>query len=275
MGADPKDTPRSIAKAKPTLFTIGHSTRTLEEFATILRTHGVAVLVDVRTVPRSRRVPQFNAETLGHDLARWGIEYLPMPALGGLRKPRPDSPNAAWRNTSFRGYADYMQTPAFQAGLEQLIQTASARPTAIMCAEAVPWRCHRSLIGDALIVRGWQVMDLMGERSVRPHKLTDFARVKGTQVTYPPAQAEQAAHSGHLRSRQRNRAPARRPEGVIHPGDAVDHKGIRHHRDHGRLDHQQRSRLGNETERDDKRRRPGRRMAHIEQNHRRTGQAQR
>jgi uncharacterized protein (DUF488 family) len=169
----------------PTVFTIGHSTRTLEELVAILRSHGVTALVDVRTVPRSRRVPQFNAETLAGDLAGSGIEYVLLPALGGLRKPAPDSDNMAWRNASFRGYADYMQTPAFQGGLGQLARIASARPTAIMCAEAVPWRCHRSLIGDALIVRGWRVLDLMSERSAKPHKLTDFAKVDGTRITYP------------------------------------------------------------------------------------------
>ena len=171
--------------SKPTLFTIGHSTRSLEEFASILQSHGVSTLVDVRTVPRSRHVPQFNAETLGRDLAGWGIKYVPLPALGGLRKASKDSINLGWRNASFRGYADYMQTPAFRAGLEQLIQIASAKPAAIMCAEAVPWRCHRSLIGDAMIARGWRVIDLMDRNSARPHKLTDFAKVDGTKVTYP------------------------------------------------------------------------------------------
>lgn len=168
-----------------TLFTIGHSTRSLEELVEILKAHGVRALVDVRTVPRSRRVPQFNAETLGRDLAGRQIEYLPLPALGGLRKPRPDSANGAWQNASFRGYADYMQTPAFHAGLEQLIEAASDKPAAIMCAEAVPWRCHRSLIADAMIARGWHVIDLMALRSAKPHKLTSFAKVNGTEVTYP------------------------------------------------------------------------------------------
>jgi uncharacterized protein (DUF488 family) len=169
----------------PTLFTIGHSTRTLEDLVSVLKSHSVAALVDVRTVPRSRRVPQFNGDTLGGDLAKWGIQYVPLPALGGLRKPKPDSSNLAWRNASFRGYADYMQTPAFHTGLEALIRVASAKPTAIMCAEAVPWRCHRSLIGDAMIARGWNVVDLMNERSAKPHELTEFAKVKGTTVTYP------------------------------------------------------------------------------------------
>ena len=167
------------------LFTIGHSTRSLEEFVAILKAHGICVLADVRTVPRSRHVPQFNTETLGHDLSGRGIEYVHLPSLGGLRKASPDSTNLAWRNSRFRAYADYMQTPAFQAGLEELIPIASIKPTAIMCAEAVPWRCHRSLIADALIARGWQVIDLMSERSAKPHKLTEFAHVEGTRVTYP------------------------------------------------------------------------------------------
>ena len=170
------------------MFTIGHSTRTLEELVGILKAHGVGTLVDVRTVPRSRRVPWFNAETLGGDLGRVGIGYVPMGELGGLRKARADSMNTGWRNASFRGYADYMQTPAFEAGVERLIEIASSGPTVIMCAEAVPWRCHRSLIGDAMIARGWRVVDLMGEKSAKPHKLTEFARVEGTKVTYPGEQ---------------------------------------------------------------------------------------
>jgi uncharacterized protein (DUF488 family) len=169
----------------PTVFTIGHSTRTLQELVAILKSHDVSLLADVRTVPRSRHMPQVNAETLAGDLAAWGIEYVPLRALGGLRKPKPDSINMAWRNASFRGYADYMQTQAFRAGLEQLVQIASAKRTAIMCAEAVPWRCHRSLIADALLIRGWRVFDLMSERSAKLHELTDFAKVEGTHITYP------------------------------------------------------------------------------------------
>jgi len=174
-----------MPRRQPTLFTIGHSTRSLEELIEILLAHGVAVLADVRTVPRSRRVPQFNAETLGRDLAKAGIEYHPMPALGGLRRTKADSINTAWRNASFRGYADYMQTKAFEAGLKELIKIARAKPTAIMCAEAVPWRCHRSLIADALLVHNWQVIDLMSKTSAKPHKLTPFAKVEGTRITYP------------------------------------------------------------------------------------------
>ncbi len=172
-------------KNKPTLFTIGHSTRTLEEFVAALEAHGIRVVADIRTVPRSRRVPQFNAETIGSELAKYGIEYRPLAGLGGLRKARPDSKNMAWRNASFRGFADYMQTEEFEAGIAELIELASRRPTVIMCAEAVPWRCHRSLVGDAMLVRGWQVMDVMSEKSARPHALTGFAKVRGKRVTYP------------------------------------------------------------------------------------------
>lgn len=174
-----------MPKRVRTLFTIGHSTRTLEELVSILLAHGVSMLVDVRTVPRSRHVPQFNEDTLGRDLASRGIDYVHLSALGGLRKTRADSVNQGWRNASFRGYADYMQTPAFRKGLDELIRIAKARPTAIMCAEVLPWRCHRSLIGDAMLVRGWQVLDLMGAGAPRPHQLTDFAKVRGTQITYP------------------------------------------------------------------------------------------
>ncbi len=178
-----RETVRSTAPR--TLFTVGHSTRTLEEFGSLLKAHRIGILADVRRVPRSRRVPHFNAEILAVDLAQWGVEYVPLPALGGLRKPQRDSVNLAWHNPGFRGYADFMQTPAFEAALAQLIQMASRKPTAIMCAEAVPWRCHRSLIADALIVRGWRVVDLMSESSAKPHTLTPFARVEGTRVSYP------------------------------------------------------------------------------------------
>jgi uncharacterized protein (DUF488 family) len=174
-----------LSQEVSTVFTIGHSTRTLAELVAIFQSHDVSELADVRTVPRSRHVPQFNAETLPSALAASGIEYMSLPALGGLRKASPDSVNSAWRNASFRGHADYMQTAAFRAGLKQLIRIASAKRTAIMCAEAVPWRCHRSLIADALIVRGWRVLDLMSERSAKLHKLTDFAKVDGTRITYP------------------------------------------------------------------------------------------
>jgi uncharacterized protein (DUF488 family) len=151
----------------------------------MLKAHGVELVVDVRTVPRSRRNPQFSRENLPASLAAAGIGYIHLPELGGLRKPRPDSINAAWRNDSFRGYADYMQTAEFAAGIEHLLELAAERPAAVMCAEAVPWRCHRSLIGDALTARGHRVENIMSATSRTPHRMTPFARVEGTTVTYP------------------------------------------------------------------------------------------
>jgi len=179
-----------MPKPPPKLFTIGHSTRSLDEFLAILTEHKIKLLVDVRTVPRSRRVPQFNTENLAEPLPPRHIQYLHLPALGGLRKARPDSINTAWRNHSFRGYADYMQTPKFESGLKELMALASKKATVIMCAEAVPWRCHRSLIADALLVRNWDVIDLFSETSAKPHKLTDFAKVEGIHITYPSPQPQ-------------------------------------------------------------------------------------
>jgi len=170
-----------------TVYTIGHSTRSSEDFLQLLQSHGVQQLVDVRTVPRSRHNPQFNQDTLPATLAGAGILYAHLPELGGLRKARPDSINDAWENASFRGYADYMQTPEFAAGLEHLLALARERPTVIMCAEAVPWRCHRSLIGDALLARGHAVEDILSPTRRSPHKMTRFAQVEGERVTYPKA----------------------------------------------------------------------------------------
>src|SRR5437899_4065152 len=165
----------SMPKSPPKLYTIGHSTRTLEEFLEILAAYDIKLLADVRTVPRSRRVPQFNTDHLAKFLPRHHIKYLHLPALGGLRKTHADSPNTGWRNASFRGYADYMQTPKFEQGLEELIHLAKQEQIAIMCAEAVPWRCHRSLIGDALTVRGIRTEDVMSLTRRRVHTLTAFA----------------------------------------------------------------------------------------------------
>ncbi len=151
----------------------------------LLAAHGVEQVIDIRTIPRSRTNPQFNRDTLPKTLERAGIGYLHMPALGGLRHARPDSPNTAWRNMSFRGYADYMQTPEFAAAIAELIETGEKKQTAIMCAEAVPWRCHRSLVGDALTARGVAVEDILSPTRRSPHKLTPFARVEGTRVWYP------------------------------------------------------------------------------------------
>jgi len=166
--------------------TIGHSTRTLDEFIGLLRAHGVICIVDVRTVPRSRHNPQFNKTTLPRSLKRAALGYVHMAGLGGLRHFRRDSLNTGWRNASFRGYADYMETPEFKQSLEELIQLANQQPIALMCAEAVPWRCHRSLIADALLVRGIRTEDIMSPTRRQVHRLTSFAKVRGTTITYPP-----------------------------------------------------------------------------------------
>ena len=167
------------------MMTIGHSNRPLEEFLALLEAHGVEVLVDVRTVPRSRHNPQFNREALPASLVAAGVEYVHMPGLGGLRHVRRGSINTGWRNASFRGYADYMQTPEFAQNLEELLQLEKGRRVAVMCAESVPWRCHRSLIADALAVRGIEARHIMSVAKAEPHRLTRFARVEGQRVTYP------------------------------------------------------------------------------------------
>jgi hypothetical protein len=173
-----------------TILTIGHSTRPLDEFIELLRLNGVTLLVDVRTVPRSRHNPQFNQESLPESLSAHGIAYQHLPELGGLRKTRKDSPNTGWENASFRGYADYMQTPEFEAALKHLIDLADEQQAVLMCAEAVPWRCHRSLIADALVVRGITVEHILGPTSRRPHTLRAFAHVDGTRITYPPEEPD-------------------------------------------------------------------------------------
>ena len=172
-------------RSAPVIFTVGHSTRSFEELVAILRAHGVKRLVDVRRIPRSRHNPQFNRETLQKALHHRRLNYRHMKALSGLRHASPNSINIGWRNASFRGFADYMQTPAFREGLERLVEMAVRQPTAIMCAEAVPWRCHRSLSADALIARGYEVRDIMSAASAKPHILNPMARVHGQQVTYP------------------------------------------------------------------------------------------
>ena len=177
------------------IFTIGHSTRPIDEFIRLLQSHEVHRLVDVRTVPRSRFNPQFDNSRLPSLLQDGGIHYLHVPELGGLRKPRPDSQNNGWRNTSFRGYADHMQTDTFRHGLERCLELAARERIALMCAEAVPWRCHRSLIADALVARGVEVLEITGEGRSRAHTLASFARVEGTTVTYPAPEALDAPSS--------------------------------------------------------------------------------
>jgi uncharacterized protein (DUF488 family) len=172
---------------RPLVCTIGHSNRPIETFVGLLHSNEIERVLDVRTVPRSRHNPQFDRDTLPGSLEAVQIGYSHLPALGGLRHARPDSPNYAWRNRSFRGYADYMQTPEFDESVEWVAETANTERCVLMCAEAVPWRCHRSMIGDALLVRGFRVEDIIGPKARKPHLLTAFARVDGTQITYPPA----------------------------------------------------------------------------------------
>ena len=172
------------------VFTIGHSTRTIADFIRLLKAHAVQRVIDVRTIPRSLHSPQFNRDQLSLALHRARIHYSHMPGLGGLRRPRRDSPNMAWRNSSFRGYADYMQTPTFRENLDRCIELAKRERVVLMCAEAVPWRCHRSLIADALLVKGIESREITSGVRARPHSLTRWARVTGTRVTYPAALPE-------------------------------------------------------------------------------------
>ena len=175
------------------IWTIGHSTRSIEAFISLLHAHGITLLVDVRLMPYSRRHPQFNKEALGLSLERAGVRYAAMGGLGGRRTARPDSINLGWRSEGFRGYADYMQTEPFRQALEDLMHLAKATPAAIMCAEAVPWRCHRSLISDALVAKGWTVRHILAPQRADQHSLTPFARVEGGAVTYPaPAPGDPA-----------------------------------------------------------------------------------
>ena len=167
------------------IYTIGHSTHAIGEFIDILKAHHIEQVVDVRTIAKSRHNPQFGEQTLAVSLAEQQLKYLRLEKLGGLRPTMKDSINKAWRNKSFRGYADYMQTSEFTEGLHELIQLAKNGTTTIMCAEAVPWRCHRSLIGDALLLRDIEVIDIMNHKSTKPHTLTSFAVVDGLSLTYP------------------------------------------------------------------------------------------
>lgn len=183
-------TKRASKPTPPIIMTIGHSTRPIEEFIRLLQAHAVTRVVDVRTVPRSRHNPQFNLDILPASLKAADIGYTHMAALGGLRHTTKDSINMGWRNASFRGYADYMQTPEFAKAMDGLIQLAKKDRIALMCAEAVPWRCHRSLIADALLVRGIEAEDIMSLTHRTPHTLTPFAKVRGTTITYPPEAAK-------------------------------------------------------------------------------------
>ena len=180
----PKEEPLSL------VLTIGHSTRTLEEFIHLLQVYGVTCVVDVRTIPRSWHNPQFNKDSLPDSLRKVGLGYVHMPGLGGLRHTQPDSANLGWRNKSFRGFADYMQTPEFTQSLGELIRLANQDRLVLMCAEALPWRCHRSLISDALLVRGIFIEDILSATQRQVHTLTPFAQVRGTVITYPAEVSE-------------------------------------------------------------------------------------
>lgn len=172
-------------KSSMTVFTVGHSTRPFDQLLDILKAYGVQLVADVRTIPKSRHNPQYNSNTLADGLKASGIGYMHVPGLGGLRRAKKDSLNQGWKNDSFRGFADYMQTQEFEVSLRQLMEAAKGKKTAIMCAEAVPWRCHRSLIGDALVARGIAVLDILGRSSAKPHALTPWASVSGTKLIYP------------------------------------------------------------------------------------------
>ena len=183
---------KHATKTPVVVMTIGHSTRELADFLQLLQTHGVTRLVDVRTMPRSRHNPQFNKETLSAALRSAGLSYQHVAGLGGLRHARPDSPNKAWKNLSFRGFADYMQTSEFKENLQVLIDLARQERVALMCAEALPWRCHRSMIADALVARGFEVEHIMSATNCQKHTLRPFALVKGKRVTYPAESGTEA-----------------------------------------------------------------------------------
>lgn len=175
---------------RPAIFTIGHSTRPIQVFIELLKANGIQRLIDIRTIPKSRHNPQFNSDVLERALRGAKIDYVHMKELGGLRHARRDSPNMGWRNASFRGFADYMQTEEFRQAVDRVLDLAGVKRSALMCAEAVPWRCHRSLVADALLVRGIEVLEIVGNSPPRPHKITPFARVSGTEITYPPENGE-------------------------------------------------------------------------------------
>lgn len=174
-----------MSDAARVVMTIGHSTRSAEDFLALLQAHGVKAVADVRAVPKSRRHPHFAREALASFLAGHGVAYEHFPGLGGLRKPRPDSVNTGWRHPSFRAYADHMQSIEFRHALDALLMFAENSLTAVMCAESQWWQCHRQLIADALVARGIEVRHIMSPRSAPAHQLTSFARIDGARVWYP------------------------------------------------------------------------------------------
>jgi uncharacterized protein (DUF488 family) len=193
------------AETPPLVLTIGHSTRPIGQFIALLKAHEVSRVLDVRTIPRSRFNPQFNADSLSASLQAAGIGYSHLPGLGGLRHTTAAAVNLGWRNASFRGFADYMQTPEFEQALDDLIQLAKKDRIALMCAEAVPWRCHRSLIADALLVRGIRTEDILSPTRRQVHALTPFAKVRGATITYP---AEASPGTPKKPSGKRSPSPA-------------------------------------------------------------------
>ena len=199
------------------IFTIGHSTRSIAEFVGVLRAHRVQRVIDIRAIPRSRHNPQFGRERLSPALRRARIHYRRIAGLGGFRRARRDSRNTGWRNASFRGYADYMQTPAFEASLDRCIALANRERTVLMCAEAVPWRCHRSLVADALLVRGLRVSEIVNRMRTRPHTLTSWAHVDGVDITYPPG--SQAAKKGMRHRESRNKRTGKNRPGHTQDSD--------------------------------------------------------
>jgi len=166
------------------IWTIGHSNRALEDFVAILKAHCVERVLDVRRFPASRKWPHFNAASLARTLPAAGIDYIGLPELGGRRKADPHSPHTAWRLEAFRGYADFMDTPEFDQPFEKAMEAAREKPSALMCAESLPWCCHRSLLADAFLTHGWEVFEILSEKEARPHKLPDFARLEGTRIIY-------------------------------------------------------------------------------------------
>jgi uncharacterized protein (DUF488 family) len=185
MSRPDRPTRRAESWSDVRIYTIGHSTRTLDELVALLRAFGITALADIRTIPRSRHNPQFAGDALRRSLRNRRLRYVHIPELGGLRRARKDSVNTGWRNASFRGFADHMSTDEFEAGLAKLRALADKSTVAVMCAEAVPWRCHRSLVADALTARGARIEHITGAGPARPHHMTSFAEVDGTRVTYP------------------------------------------------------------------------------------------
>lgn len=194
---------RKARTQKLVVLTIGHSTRTWKAFRDLLRAHRIKRVIDIRTIPRSQHNPQFNRAVLAKTLRAARIGYVHLRKLGGLRHARRDSLNMGWRNASFRGFADYMQTSEFEAGLHRLMKLARQKRSTIMCAEAVPWRCHRSLIADALTIRGVRVEDIMSEKRSQVHSLTSFGQVRGNRIIYPAAAAGKSSDKAEVTSSDR------------------------------------------------------------------------